>query len=135
MFVALPTPVLSVAADAVRDLDGGEALPGLWTRESLILLSEGGHQFSTPLSKVFTKCKESLRDGRRLENMCWRLWYREMMISSGDRYEYTFDSNSEKWFIEADDRAYRPPTPEEVAQQVLSNGFAPVQAPQMTGLY
>ncbi|KAF8343626.1 hypothetical protein F5887DRAFT_866433, partial [Amanita rubescens] len=61
MLVALPAPVLSVAADAVRDLDGGEALPGLWT--------------------LFTKCKESLRDGRRLENMCWRLWYREMMIS------------------------------------------------------
>jgi hypothetical protein len=45
MLVALPAPVLSVAADAVRDLDGGEALPGLWTRESLVLLSEGGHQF------------------------------------------------------------------------------------------
>jgi len=61
-----------------------------------------------------------------------------MMISSGDRYEYTLDSNSEKWFIEADDRAYRPPTPEEVAQQVLasqSNGLAPVHVPQMTGVY
>ena len=27
---------------------------------------------------MFTKCKESLKDGRRLENISWRLWYREM---------------------------------------------------------
>ena len=31
---------------------------------------------------VFTKCKESLQDGRRLENISWRLWYREMMLAS-----------------------------------------------------
>lgn len=29
---------------------------------------------------VFTKCKESLQEGRRLENISWRLWYREMML-------------------------------------------------------
>lgn len=27
---------------------------------------------------MFTKCKESLKDGRRLENLSWRLWYREI---------------------------------------------------------
>jgi hypothetical protein len=31
---------------------------------------------------VFTKCKESLQEGRRLENISWRLWYREMMLES-----------------------------------------------------
>lgn len=30
---------------------------------------------------VFTKCKESLQDGRRLENISWRLWYRELMLA------------------------------------------------------
>lgn len=39
---------------------------------------------------VFTKCKESLQDGRRLENISWRLWYREM----------------------AAHQTYRPPTPD-----------------------
>ena len=36
--------------------------------------------FSSDLSPslVFTKCKESLQDGRRLENISWRLWYREL---------------------------------------------------------
>lgn len=29
---------------------------------------------------AFTKCKSNLRDGFRLENMSWRLWYREAMI-------------------------------------------------------
>ncbi|PFH48306.1 hypothetical protein AMATHDRAFT_91065, partial [Amanita thiersii Skay4041] len=61
MLTTFPTPVLAVAADAVRDLDGREALSSLWT--------------------LFTKCKESLQDGRRLENISWRLWYREMMTA------------------------------------------------------
>ncbi|KAI6105022.1 hypothetical protein EV401DRAFT_2014225 [Pisolithus croceorrhizus] len=30
-----------------------------------------------PVNSVFTKCKESLQDGRRLENISWRLWHRE----------------------------------------------------------
>lgn len=34
MIAAFPAPVLSVTADAVRDLEGGEALSSLWTRES-----------------------------------------------------------------------------------------------------
>jgi hypothetical protein len=33
MLVAFPAPVLSVTADAVRELEGSEALSGLWTRE------------------------------------------------------------------------------------------------------
>ncbi|CAO3590208.1 unnamed protein product [Absidia cylindrospora] len=29
---------------------------------------------------AFTKCKRNIRDGFRLENMSWRLWYREAII-------------------------------------------------------
>ncbi|THH12667.1 hypothetical protein EW146_g7481 [Bondarzewia mesenterica] len=58
MISSFSSPVLSVTADAVKDLDGGDALSGLWN--------------------LFTKCKESLQDGRRLENISWRLWYREV---------------------------------------------------------
>ncbi|KAI0030596.1 hypothetical protein K488DRAFT_27889, partial [Vararia minispora EC-137] len=57
MVASFPSPVLSVAVDVVRDLDGKEALSGLWN--------------------VFTKCKDSLQDGYRLENISWRLWHRE----------------------------------------------------------
>lgn len=69
MLPNFPSPVLSVAVEAVKDLEGGDALSGLWT--------------------LFTKCKESLKDGRRLENISWRLWYRELSSQS-----------------------YRPPTPD-----------------------
>ncbi|KAI0819287.1 hypothetical protein BC628DRAFT_1342326 [Trametes gibbosa] len=58
MLSSFPSPILSVAADVVRDLDGEDTLCTLWA--------------------LFTKCKESLKDGRRLENISWRLWYREM---------------------------------------------------------
>ncbi|TFK81716.1 hypothetical protein K466DRAFT_604271 [Polyporus arcularius HHB13444] len=61
MISHFPSPILSVAADAVKDLEGEDALYGLWA--------------------LFTKCKESLKDGRRLENISWRLWYREMAFS------------------------------------------------------
>lgn len=43
-------------------------------------------------SPVFTKCKQSLKDGRRLENMSWRLWYREM--STSPTYESSTSGNS-----------------------------------------
>ena len=85
---------------------------------------------------MFTKCKASLKDGRRLENISWRLWYREMMVSSRKHYECALDSNSEKWLIDVDDSNYRPPTPDEVAQKVLasqSDSVAAVQVPQTTG--
>ena len=34
MLATFPAPVLSVTPDAVRDLQGRDALSGLWTRES-----------------------------------------------------------------------------------------------------
>ncbi|KAJ7621721.1 hypothetical protein DFH06DRAFT_1009825 [Mycena polygramma] len=48
-------PVLAVAQDA---LDSQDALQ-LWS--------------------VFSKCKDSLRDGRRLENISWRLAFRDVL--------------------------------------------------------
>ncbi|KAI0733240.1 DUF1752-domain-containing protein, partial [Irpex lacteus] len=59
--IEFSTPILSVSSEVVKDLDGEDALYGMWA--------------------VFTKCKQSLKDGRRLENMSWRLWYREMSLS------------------------------------------------------
>ncbi len=85
-----PSPVLSLSSDALQDLDGHDALSGLWTGTSLYPTSPphfffGFFLLRSPLSipdvvslSVFTKCKESLQDGRRLENISWRLWYREL---------------------------------------------------------
>ncbi|KAG6835734.1 hypothetical protein H0H93_015155 [Arthromyces matolae] len=52
---------IQIAVDAVSELEGSEALTGLWT--------------------LFTKCKTSLKDGHRLENISWRLWHRELATS------------------------------------------------------
>src|SRR6266404_2880073 len=74
----LPTPVLSLASDALNDLDGHDALVALWTGNIPhipTLFLAPSHLRSRP---VFTRCKESLQDGRRLENISWRLWYREL---------------------------------------------------------
>ncbi|GAA5797418.1 hypothetical protein EDC94DRAFT_656654 [Helicostylum pulchrum] len=32
------------------------------------------------LWSVFTKCKKNIRDGFRLENLSWRLWYRQSVL-------------------------------------------------------
>ncbi|KIJ60358.1 hypothetical protein HYDPIDRAFT_32324 [Hydnomerulius pinastri MD-312] len=72
MLATFPAPVLSVTADAVRDLQGHDALSSLWT--------------------LFTKCKESLQDGRRLENISWRLWYRELVQAQNAYRPLTPDS-------------------------------------------
>jgi hypothetical protein len=34
---------------------------------------------------VFTKCKDSLENGRRLENMVWRLWFKSTMDEDEDK--------------------------------------------------
>ncbi|EPQ26105.1 uncharacterized protein PFL1_06313 [Pseudozyma flocculosa PF-1] len=63
---SLPDPVLALSMDNVQklnDLDLDQ-LANLWN--------------------VFTKCKESLESGRRLENLSWRLWFREAHLLPPD---------------------------------------------------
>ncbi|KAG2347852.1 hypothetical protein BDR05DRAFT_996189 [Suillus weaverae] len=92
MLTTLPAPVLSVTPDAVKDLQGQDALSALWT--------------------IFTKCKESLQDGRRLENISWRLWHRELILAQ---------------------QSYLPPTPDSVSNPKVSsdtrNSFFPLTDP------
>ncbi|KIL64059.1 hypothetical protein M378DRAFT_78879 [Amanita muscaria Koide BX008] len=118
MLVSFPSPVLFVAVDVVRDLDEYEALPGLWT--------------------LFTKCKGSLKDGRRLENISWRLWYREMMAASPERHKCALVYDSEKHAIEggkSEDNAYRPPTPEEGVIDPESSHLSSSQPPHPPGMF
>jgi Fungal protein of unknown function (DUF1752) len=80
MLTAFPAPVLSIASDAVKDLEGRDVSLGFWScRFSFAVLSIIHMLIFMSTLQVFTKCKESLQDGRRLENISWRLWYREMM--------------------------------------------------------
>jgi len=76
----VPLPVLSLAADALIDLDGTDAITGLWMRTSILPSLPPHTAFlpNSPSYSVFAKCKESLQDGPRLEYISWRLWYREL---------------------------------------------------------
>ena len=80
MVSSFPSPLLSIAADAIQDLDGADAITSLWTSPFLLspLPLFPPHLFSPFLNPVFTKCKESIQDGRRLENISWRLWHRHL---------------------------------------------------------
>ncbi|KAJ7253488.1 hypothetical protein C8J57DRAFT_951597, partial [Mycena rebaudengoi] len=51
-----PMPVLSIEQDAVCELDAQDALQ-LWS--------------------LFSKCKDNVQNGRRLENISWRLAFKE----------------------------------------------------------
>ena len=83
MVAMFSTPILSVAADAVRDLEGRDALSGLWTWSTF--RSFVWQAYATfCLSQVFTKCKGSLQNGRRLEIITWRLWHRELRAVEGE---------------------------------------------------
>ncbi|KAI9835885.1 MAG: hypothetical protein M1819_001783 [Sarea resinae] len=59
MPLRLPAPVLAVDAAKMHKVDTSnvENLFGMWT--------------------VFSKCADSMEEGRRLENLSWRLWNRE----------------------------------------------------------
>ena len=84
MLSDLSSPVLSLAADVVKDLEGEVAVCSLWCGERVPpmppVLPRFPHQH--PWRLVFTKCKSSIQDGRRLENLSWRLWHREMSMST-----------------------------------------------------
>ncbi|KAK9389228.1 hypothetical protein V1515DRAFT_614112 [Lipomyces mesembrius] len=69
LFLPLPNllkadPFLSLAVDNISKLDTSDAenLFSIWT--------------------VFSKCAENLENGRRLENLSWRLWNREAFVAN-----------------------------------------------------
>lgn len=77
----LHAPVLSLTPDSLAslgDLDG-DSLSELWggkLARRVVLRRESADPLARlPLCPVFTKCKDSLQNGRRLENLSWRLWF------------------------------------------------------------
>jgi hypothetical protein len=64
--------VLAVAPDALDAQDALQLWSGPCHHVSLIYI------LYLYFKKVFSKCKDSLQDGRRLENISWRLAFREL---------------------------------------------------------
>ncbi|KAH7111613.1 hypothetical protein EDB81DRAFT_359600 [Dactylonectria macrodidyma] len=67
MLYRLDTHVLTVDANGIHNVDTGNpvSLYNMWT--------------------VFSRCADSVEQGRRLENLSWRLWKRETFLVDNDR--------------------------------------------------
>ncbi|RCI15823.1 hypothetical protein L249_2775 [Ophiocordyceps polyrhachis-furcata BCC 54312] len=63
----LDTHVLTVDANVIHKVDTANPanLSSMWT--------------------VFSRCADSVEQGRRLENLSWRLWQRELLLEQGDK--------------------------------------------------
>jgi len=110
MVAAFSSPILSVAADAVRDLEGHDALFGLWTGAYLLYPCVSDAYYFL----VFTKCKTSLPNGARLENITWRLWHCELkgpVLPSSSRI--TKESDAVEAISPLEKSPYQPPSPSE----------------------
>ncbi|KAI8378465.1 hypothetical protein BD560DRAFT_445000 [Blakeslea trispora] len=79
MAQTLQLPVLSLAMPSVHNMDSMDAysLSCMWNSKYTKDKSSV-HRFDH--LSVFSKCKNNLENGRRLENMSWRLWYRETTL-------------------------------------------------------
>ena len=76
--------MLSIDAGKMHKVDtrNVENLFGMWTGEwSLHSWSKTESSLMSGLARatVFSKCAESMEDGKRLENLSWRLWNRETL--------------------------------------------------------
>ncbi|GKU22610.1 hypothetical protein FLAG1_11035 [Fusarium langsethiae] len=74
----LDTHVLTVDANVIHKVDTGNPanLYSMWTGK---LLLEGVDRLYADHS-VFSRCADSVEQGRRLENLSWRLWQRETFV-------------------------------------------------------
>lgn len=72
----LTTPVLTVDADNIHKVDtaNAQSLHGMWMGELFNVLSAVNYRLTLA---VFSKCADYMDQGRRLENLSWRLWTRE----------------------------------------------------------
>ncbi|KAJ6544074.1 hypothetical protein B0H19DRAFT_1267380 [Mycena capillaripes] len=67
-------PVLAVAQDALDTQDALQLWSGPYSPSIILAFTYNNFW----VKKVFSKCKNSLQDGRRLENISWRLSFRDL---------------------------------------------------------
>lgn len=79
--VVSPNPMLSLETENIAKMGTltADSLGSMWNGNVINRCS-----ILTLFFLVFTKCAENLENGRRLENISWRLWYREAMMSDAN---------------------------------------------------
>ncbi|KAL6882825.1 hypothetical protein HDV57DRAFT_461127 [Trichoderma longibrachiatum] len=84
----LDTHVLTVDANVIHKVDTGNPanLYSMWTGEDKAMRTRSSR--ASRLTRgvpVFSRCADSVEQGRRLENLSWRLWQREQLIDSAHK--------------------------------------------------
>lgn len=79
MPIRLETPMFFVHVEKMRKVDtrNAEHLFGLYSGMSPVSIAVPFDLLIIP--SVFSKCADSMEDGRRLENLSWRIWNRETL--------------------------------------------------------
>lgn len=72
---------------------------------------------------VFTKCKEALPNGARLENITWRLWHRELRGHGRVKNAQTTKECEPVGATGLEKSSYRPPTPSAVPRIASGMSF------------
>lgn len=75
--VTLPQPPLLPPSFASHTRKGDPPILSL-KLANISKLSQEGPEALSDLWYIFSKCSDSLQDGRRLENLSWRLWYEDL---------------------------------------------------------
>jgi hypothetical protein len=76
---------LTVDANVIHKVDTANPtnLHSMWTGESRAAASPGRMRILLTLTPaVFSRCADSVEQGRRLENLSWRLWQKEQFVDS-----------------------------------------------------
>ncbi len=94
----LDTHVLTVDANVIHKVDTANPanLYSMWTGTYPLGLFALLPMLDTILTKhpVFSRSADSLEQGRRLENLSWRLWQREQLVDNENRLDASTTTNT-----------------------------------------
>lgn len=84
----LDTHVLTVDANVIHKVDTANPanLYSMWTGEYQVTAKGLAHVHPADWpNPVFSRCADSVEQGRRLENLSWRLWQKEQLVETDDK--------------------------------------------------
>jgi hypothetical protein len=119
----LDTPVLTVDANVIHKVDTANPanLYSMWTGNAPSPSGCAPARLLTPLP-VFSRCADSVEQGRRLENLSWRLWQREQLIGNEDKVSASASASA----------VTNPTTTTTTSPQNIPD-FRPHELPQLSG--
>lgn len=83
----LDSHVLTVDANVIHKVDTANPanLYSMWTGKYSLTRLSHHVQITDTRNSVFSRCADSVEQGRRLENLSWRIWQKEQLVANGDK--------------------------------------------------